>query len=244
MLWFSLEPSWAAFLTLFLIANAMAVLGMLAARRWLHALGFSAGPPVINAWATCCGALCALLFAFTVVTLWNRTTFAYSNTDDEASVLRSVARDISPSQLPLLRKYINLTVQEWPRLCGGTQDPTIDATLLGLQRAAVPRKPNYAGDLYRQLSLMEDLRNRRWQVSNYSVPTELWVALIILSCSVLIVLSFALPERWELHVVLMIVIATTLSTLVWVLTVLEYPYCGHTGISPTEIGEILRTHLF
>jgi Protein of unknown function (DUF4239) len=244
MLWFSLLPSWAAFVILFVIANTAAVLGMLAGRRWLHAMGLNAGPPVINAWATIVGALCALLFAFTIVTLWNRTNFSYSNTDDEAAAIRSVARDLSPSQLPLLRAYINQTVDEWPHLCGGTQDSRVDASLLALQRVALPRKSNYTNDLYHQLSAIEDFRNRRWQVSSYSVPTELWVALIILSCAVLFVLSVALPERRELHVVLMVVVATTLCTLIWVLTVLEYPFCGHTGITPSEIAGILRTHLF
>jgi hypothetical protein len=242
-LWFSQQPSWTAFLILLLVANSVALLAMLAGRRVSHSLGLQAGPPVINAWATCCGALCAMLFAFTIVTLWNRTGLAYSNTDDEAAAMRSVARDLSVSQLPLLRDYIKLTVAEWPRLCGGDQDTRPDEALLKLQRVAQPRKADYAGDLYRQLSLMEDLRNRRWQVSNYSVPPELWVALIILSCAILIVLSFALPEQRTLHIVWMVVIATTLSTLVWVLTVLEYPFCGHTGISPAEITEILRTHL-
>ena len=43
-----------------------------------------AGPPVVNAFATCIGALTALLFAFTIVTLWNQNTRALANVADEA----------------------------------------------------------------------------------------------------------------------------------------------------------------
>lgn len=197
----------------------------------------------MSAWATCVGGLTALLFAFTIVTVWNSAARAKSNVDDEAAAIRLVARDISPSQLPMLRTYVDESIAEWPQLCGGVVDPHVDVTLVALQRAAKPRAPAYADDLYRQLGSMEDLRNRRWQTSTSSIPNEIWIALTVLSCSVLVVLGLAMPDRHETHSVLTIAIATALGTLFWVATVLEYPFCGRTGIGPGELLDIMRGHL-
>lgn len=243
MTWFDQAPTWLAFIGMVAIANAVGLAAMSLARRWSHRLGVTTGPPVVGAWATCAGGLTALLFAFTIVTVWNSAARARSNVDDEAAAIRLVARDIAPSQRGVLRAYVNESIAEWPQLCGGKADPQIDATLISLQQSAKPRSPSYADDLYRQLGTMEDLRNRRWQTSTSSIPDEIWVALLVLSASVLVVLSLALTDRPEVHVVLTIAVATALGTLFWVAAVLEYPFCGRTGIGPAELLDIVRGHL-
>ncbi|HEY1976778.1 MAG TPA: hypothetical protein VGG89_09550 [Candidatus Baltobacteraceae bacterium] len=243
MTWFDRAPTWLAFIVMIAVANAVALSAMYVARRWSHRMGVTSGPPVVSAWATCAGGLTALLFAFTIVTVWNSAARAKSDVDDEAAAIRLVARDIAPAQRVLLREYVNETIAEWPALCGGEQDPKVDATLVALQQAAKPRSPSYADDLYRQLGTMEDLRNRRWQTSTSSIPDEIWVALLVLSCSVLIVLSLALTERPEPQTVLTAAVATALGTLFWVAGVLEYPFCGRTGIGPGELLDIVRAHL-
>jgi hypothetical protein len=52
-----------------------------------------------------------------------------------------------------------------------------------------------------------------------------------------------MPDRHETHAVLMMAVATALGTLFWVATVLEYPFCGRTGIGPGELLDIVRAHL-
>jgi hypothetical protein len=243
LIWFDRAPTWLAFVVMVAIANAVALLAMFVARRWSYRLGVTTGPSVVGAWATCAGGLTALLFAFTIVTVWNSAARARSNVDDEAAAIRLVARDIVPSQHSLLRTYVDETIAEWPLLCGGVENPHVDATLVALQQVAKPRSPSYADDLYRQLGTMEDLRNRRWQTSTSSIPDEIWVALLVLSCSVFAVLSLALTDRHETHLVLMVAVATSIGTLFWVARVLEYPFCGRTGIGPGELLDIVRAHL-
>lgn len=225
------------------IANAVALLAMAAVRRWSIRIGVTSGPAVVNAWATCAGALTALLFGFTIVTVWNSAARARANVDDEASAIRLVARDIVEWQLPVLRSYVEQTIAEWPQLCGGVPNPRIDDALVNLQRLAKPRTAGYADDLYRQLNAMENLRNRRWQTATSSIPAEIWIALVVLSCGLIVVLSVALPERLETHAVLMVAVATALGTLFWVATVLEHPFCGRTGIGPNEILDIVQARL-
>ena len=242
-LWLSAIPSWLSFLVIFTLANGIAVAAMVVARRWYAARGVTAGTPVISSWATGVGGLCALLFAFTIVTLWNNSARAYSNVDDEAGAIRLAARDLARSQLPLLRNYVDLAIAEWPSLCGGKEDARTSAALLTLERLAKPRSEGYAIDLYVQLGTLEDMRNRRWQTSTQSVPDELWLALIVLSVALVIVLAIALPDRWETHLVLTITVATAIGAVFWVATILEYPFCGTRAIGPGEIVAIARSHL-
>ena len=241
--WLDQLPAWVAFLVTVAIANAIALLLMFAGRRWSYRVGVTSAQAVVSAWATCVGALTALLFAFTIVTVWNSAARARSNADDEAAAIALVARDIAPAQRPLLRAYVDETIAEWPQLCGGKQDAHVADTLVALQQAAKPRSSAYADDLYRQLASLEDLRNRRWQTSMSSIPNEIWTALIVVSCSLLVVLGLALTERPETHAVLMVALATVLGTLFWVATVLEFPFCGRTGIGPEKLLEIVRAHL-
>lgn len=242
-LWLSTIPSWWSFTIVLLFVNAVAIGLMLGIRRWSIGMGVVPAPGVVNSWATCTGSLCALLFAFTIVTLWNAVTAAHTAIDGEAAAIRLVARDITPAQMPLLRNYVKDMLAEWPKLCDGDLDPALDASLASLQRVAKAKSPVYDDDIFRQLGVLEDSRNRRWQRSASAVPDELWIGLIVLSLAVLCVLAAAVPERIETHLFLTIVIATALGTLFWVATVLEYPFCGRTSIQPDEILSILRGHL-
>ena len=242
-LWFSQIPSWGAFVLIVAIANAVAIGVMFLVRHWSRGLGVTSGSPVVNSWATSAGALTALLFAFTIVTVWNSSTRADSNMEREATAIRSVSRDIARAQLPLLSAYVSQTLAEWPQLCGGRPSPGAEASLIRLERFAQPRKTAYADDLYRQLAAMEDMRSRRWQFAASSIPDEIWVALVVLSCSLLMVLAMAMPDRGEIHLLLMIAVATALGTLFWVASLLEYPFCGSTGITPGDILTIAHAHL-
>jgi hypothetical protein len=241
--WLSTVPAWVSFVVLVAGWNVLALGAMRLCRRWSASRGLTSGPPVVNSWATAAGALTALLFTFTIVTLWNQAIRADTNVDDEAAAIRMVARDIAPSQAGLVRNYVQLTVNEWPQLCGGKESDDVNAALVLLESAATPRSEKYADNLFQTLGTVEDMRNRRWQVSESTVPGEIWVALFVLSCVLLTILGIAMPDHSGTHVVLMVTAGTALGTLFWVTTILEYPFCGSNAIPPDEILAILRTHL-
>jgi hypothetical protein len=241
--WLSTAPAWESFVALFIGWNALALVAMRLCRRWSASRGLTAGPPVVNSWATAAGALTALLFTFTIVTLWNQSIRAETNVNDEAAALRAVARDVLPSQIALVRSYAQLTVDEWPELCGGSERGDVNAALLLLEDTAQPRAEKYADNLFTVLGTLEDMRNRRWQISQSPVPPEIWVALFVMSCLLLTILGIAMPDHSGTHAILMLSAGTALGTLFWVTSVLEYPFCGSNGIQPDEILAILRTHL-
>jgi hypothetical protein len=242
-LWIGTIPSWASFVIVVGVSNVLALGAAFVARHWYHRAGVTEGPPVVNSWGSVAGALCAMLFAFTIVTLWNNSTQAYANADTEGSAIRLLTRDLAPSQQPLLRDYVKASIAEWPRLCGGSEDQNVAELLLKLERLAKPRTEAYANDLYAQLGTLEDMRSSRWQRASQSVPRELWVALIVLSLALFVVLAIAMPSRRATHVVLMVVVAASVGSLVWVATVLQHPFCGSNAIGPDELRYVARSHL-
>ena len=243
MVWLTNIPSWVSFILVVGIADAIALGATLLARRWYHRRGVTAGPAVVAAWATCLGALAAVLAAFTIVTLWNIVARAASINDGEASAIRLVARDISPSQMPMLREYVDLSVADWGRMCGGVQDLRVVASLTTLQRDAQPRSPEYATDLFRELGALEDGSFQRWAISSVSAPPELKLALCILAVALFCVLAIAMPDRLDTHVALTLLVGTAFGGVFWVMVVLAYPYCGSYSIGPGQLLSSIQTHL-
>ncbi|MBV8198064.1 MAG: hypothetical protein JO263_08010 [Candidatus Eremiobacteraeota bacterium] len=240
MLWLTNLPSWIAFALVVGAANAIALGMTLSARRWYQRRGVAAGPPIVGAWATCLGALAAVLCAFTIITLWSIFARAQSNTDGEAAAIRLVTREISFAQLPILRAYVNGSAQEWPQMCGGKPDQRVVASLMVLARTAKPRVPEYGSDLYRQLATLEDARYQRWQISSASTPIELKIALCIIAITLFGVLAIALPDRLDTHLALTVLTATALGSVFWVMVALSYPYCGSYFIGPDQIITSVR----
>jgi hypothetical protein len=242
MHWLSQLPSWVAFVITAGIANAAAVATMAVVRHWSHEAGIESGPAVVNSWATAAGALCAVLFAFSIVTLWSAVARARANVDDEATAVRAIARDLVPAQRPLLAAYVRGSVNEWPQLCDGRRRTSVDAALSGLIRSAKARRPAYDDDLYRELAMLEDLRDRRWEFAASSIPAEIWGGLLVTAGALLVVLAVALPERRGTHAALMLAIATSLGTLLWVMIVLDHPFCGSAAMRPAALVEAVQSH--
>jgi hypothetical protein len=243
MLWLTNLPSWLAFVLLVGVANAVGLAATLGARRWYEQRGVASGPAVVSSWATCLGALFAVLAAFTIITLWAIFARAATSTAGEAAAIRLAARDLSPADLPLLRRYVEGSAREWQQMCRGKPDDRVVASLIALQHSARPRAPEYASDLNHQLETLSDARYERWHSTSASTPTELTIALGIVAIAVLGVLAIALPDRLDTHVALTILMATSLGTVFWVMVALSYPYCGSYFIGPDQIVSALQTHL-
>jgi hypothetical protein len=244
MLWLTNLPSWVAFVLIVGGANVIALAATLLARRWYERRGVTTGPVVVTAWATSLGALFAVLCGFTIITLWSIFARAQLITDNEAAAIRLAGRDISPAQLPALRAYVNGSASEWSQMCGGKRDPRVVAALISLQRAATPRTPEYASDLYHQLETIEDARHQRWQISSAATPVELTIAMCIVGIAVFAVLAIALPERLDTHVALTVLVATAFGSAFWVMVTLAYPYCGSYSIGPGQIVSSVRNQPF
>jgi hypothetical protein len=203
--------------------NAIAFGAMILARWWAARNGI-VGSPLVGAWATAVGALCAF-------------RDADANVDAQAAAVRMVARDLKPTGNPLLKDYVAATIAEWPTLCGGGRSAAADAAL---EREAQPKTQLHADDLFAQLATLEALRFAHMRAADERLPRELWAALGVLSLALLAVLALALPESQAYHLALMLVMGTSLAILFWVATLLDYPFCGTTSVVPNALVEALH----
>jgi len=239
-LWLTNLPSLVSFVLVLGAANAIALAATLLARGWYGSRGVTCGPAVVSSWATCIGALAAVLCAFTVITLWGIFTRAQINTDAEAAAIRVAARDLAPSQIPLLKAYVSASAVEWPRMCGGVPDARVSTMLANFESVARPRAPGYESDLARQLAMLEEMRGERWHGAYATAPMELKIALYIIALTLFGVLAIALPDRLDTHLALTVLIATAIGAVFWVMIELAYPYCGSVSIGPDQITAALQ----
>lgn len=230
-------PSALSFVIIVFVWEAIALGAMALARRWSARHELAAGQPLISAWATVAGALCGLLFAFVIATLWGQDRSIVHNLDSEAIAMRTTQRDIAPSQRLLLEQYATDTISDWSMLCNGGRFVRSNISLDRLLSMAKPRSAALADDFSVQLSTLEKMRDLRQQAARPIIPFEVWTALIVLALAVIAVLAIANPPRLSFHAALTLIIGAEIGTVFWVLTLLELPFCGKTGIGP---GEIMR----
>lgn len=234
-------PSALSFVIIVLVVEAVALGAVALARRWSVRRSLPQGQPLVSAWATVAGALCGLLFAFVIATLWVQLRTTVRDVDSEATAIRMIARDLAPTQLPLLERYVRATLAEWPTLCNGGSFAVSQQALGQLQTQAQAKSAALAGDLSQQLGVLERARALRLEAGRPIIPFEVWTALIVLALAVIAVLAIANPPRLVYHVALTLIIGAELGTLFWVLTLLELPFCGKTGLTPAPILDALHS---
>ena len=238
--WLSSVPSALSFVLIVAVWEAVALGAMAFARSWSRRRSLAQGQPLVSAWATIAGALCGLLFAFVIATLWGQLRTTARDLDREAAAIRITSRDLAPASAPLLRSYVSATLAEWSSLCGGGSFAASGNDLAQLQNNAAPKSAALAGDLSQQLGALERARFYRLQSGRPTIPYEVWTALVVLALATIAVLALANPDRLSYHLVLTLVIGAELGVLFWVLALLEMPFCGKTGIGSAPILDALH----
>lgn len=237
---FSSLPSLVSLLLVIVIANAAGFGINALARTYGRHFRIVDGSPMVGAWVTATGSLCALLFAFTVITLWNAETRAAGALDGEAQAVRAIARDVGPAQLPLVRTYLTATMSEWPTLCGGGDFSASTRAFESLMHEAKAQRSEYDDDLFRQMTSLASARAQRLRASSTAVPIELWVALIALSLAMFAILAFVFLDHPHYHAALTVVFATSIGILFWVASLLDFPFCGGTAVSMQPLLDALH----
>ena len=233
-------PSAVSWLIAIVLGNVASLAVMFAARWWSERSSIDRSANPVGVWAGAMGSLCALLFAFAIATLWTGRYATINSLNAEAGAVRLAARDVPPQQHALLREYVEATIANWNNMCGGGASERSNAALVRLERDVTPGTSEQRNDFARQLSALESARGQRLQVARDSIPIEIWVALLMIGAAFVIVLALVNPQNLALHAVTMIAVGTSIGTLLWVLTLLDYPFCGSTGLEPNALLSALQ----
>lgn len=192
------------------------------------------------------GVLYAVMLAFVVVNEWTNLETAKSNTFTEANELGSLywnSRALPPDQGRALehttRDYAEVVIdREWPLLTNGESSP--DATKLvyamrdeiNAMPTDTPREQTIFQQSLDHVNNLAAARRQRLSESSESVPTILWVALLM--GSVLTVgysFLFGLANFWS-HLLIAIPLGMLVVTALIVIDQLNHPFGGVVAVGP------------
>lgn len=202
--------------------------------------------------ATVAGTMFAVLLAFVIFAAFQTYNGARAAADSEAVAVLSMARTAefySPGQRAELRGelvcYARAVIDsEWPAMRRGQSSPLVDywidayRNLFARLPVDTPRQQVALQELLTQASDRTQGRQQRLDEANSSVPTPLWLALLLGGAvTVLVQLGMADPResRW-VHGIMVAAVAALVTAGLLVVNFLAHPYQQHSGgIEPTAM---------
>jgi uncharacterized membrane protein YraQ (UPF0718 family) len=199
------------------------------------------------------GVIYAVLIALVVIAVWEDFVAARDTVEREASELDDVFRlahslpDPEGRQLQeLARSYARVVVdEEWALMAQGRTSPRawelLDEMTLRFENVEVRTKAEqvkYAEALDR-MNELEDARNARLVKAGDGIPFVLWG---VLAVGGILVVGFAYLfglENTLVHMLMVGALALLISSVLFTIGVLEYPFSGDVRVSP-EAFELVR----
>lgn len=199
------------------------------------------------------GALFAVVLAFVTLAAFQTYNTAKVGAQTEAAAVLDMARTAAlfpPPRRDQLRAdlvcYGRAVVnREWPAMRNGHPSPSVDYWI-GAYRAAFgrldlrsPREQLSFQDLLSLANTRTSGRQQRLSQATPSVPTPLWLALVLGGCIVVALQLSLAGSGVRAHAVLVAGLAALIAAGLLVIYVLDHPYQSHTGsIQP---GAMRRT---
>jgi Protein of unknown function (DUF4239) len=224
-----------------------AILGVLAARRFVHRHVAEGHNDVLVPIFLTAGTIYAVFLAFLVVAVWESYDAAHANMEDEAASLATLYRS-STGMEPhsgdemrhLIREYTEAVVNdEWKTQATTGASPKARTAALEMYRMFARIEPSVRqtdvaieeAALQLVSQVLAD-RNKRALQASESLPAVMWVASIGSGFLVLI-LSFLLymDRRWP-QILATSVMATMIAMLLAVTFVLNRPFVGGMALQP------------
>jgi hypothetical protein len=200
------------------------------------------------------GVVYAVLLAFVVIAVWEDFDAARDTAEEEASELADVFR--LAHQLPdpegrriqeLARSYARVVVdEEWALMGQGRTSPRawdlLDEMTLSLENVEVRTKAQQV--LYEEgldlINELADARNARLVEAGEGIPNILWAVLL---AGGIIVVGFTYLfglENTVAHNLMVVALALVISSVLFTIGVLEYPFSGNIRVGPEGFELVLE----
>ncbi len=218
--------------------------------RTLEGLGAAAG-----AVYTVVGGVYAVLLAFVVIVVWERHTTAETRVEQEANALGDLFRDAQgfpeaarDSLHRAIDRYARaITEDEWSAMADGRPSPAGLHAYSELWRVYGGLEPRtqrealwYATSLSR-LNELGDARRLRLLSSRTRVPDVLWAVLLVGgTITIALGLLFGTEAVWS-QALLVAVVALTVSLVLLLIWVLQYPFSGGGRLDPAAFQQVRAT---
>ena len=202
------------------------------------------------------GVLFALLVGFIAVEVWNTFDKAKTAVATEASALRAVvllARDFPMEQRSridaAIRRHIEVAVrEEWPEMAHrqATLSP-LPADLIEALHNALALKPGDDSqqaakpEIIRALGSALEARRQRIVVSESSVGTVKWVAILLQGLCTLIAIAMVHADNRRACGITLTLFATGVALSVLLIAAYSRPFTGEISVTPELLKQVIST---
>src|SRR5215210_1441910 len=196
----------------------------------------------------------AVLLGLMLIAVWEQWNAAQDVASDEANELAGIFYFAHALPQPegrhiqeLARSYAQVVVeQEWPLMEQGRASPkawaTLDelrATILGFDPHTGAQQVRY-NQVLEQLHALGDARRERLLAASEGLPTILWVVLI---GGGVITIAFTYLfglDNTVVHTLMVAALAMILSSSLYTVAALDYPFKGDVRIHPAAFEQVLE----
>lgn len=213
--------------------------------------------PIRDSIIGACGALFALIVAFSAAGIWNDAVSARGAVQREADAVENA--QVLAAGLPAeaqaaiagnLRAYARDVVAiDWPAMGKGTplEDPVFDLSekhlldaigMLSRQHASLATVPTYA-PLLNQLLDVRHARLARLAASNAGITWAQWIAMWIISTATLLAVAVCNSHSLRMQIVATHLYVLVASAAYFVILAHDRPFIGKVSIEPTAIRSLI-----
>jgi protein-S-isoprenylcysteine O-methyltransferase Ste14 len=200
------------------------------------------------------GVIYAVLIALVVIAVWEDYAAARDTVEREASELDDVFRLAHPLPDPegrqlqeLARSYAQVVVdEEWALMAQGRTSPQawdlLDQMTLLVENVEVRTRAEQVlyGETLDRMNELADARNARLVEAGEGIPTILWGVLIVGGVFVVGFTYLFGLENTLVHKLMVAVLALIISSVLFTIGVLEYPFSGDVRVGPEPFELVLE----
>jgi hypothetical protein len=236
-------------------STLLSVAGLLAVARLVPVELRASDNDVKAAFLSMAGVAYAILLAFVVVAVWTDFSDAGKTSQDEVTRLSNLMRDTGPFpdrvRVPMRRSvlaYADSVVNlEWRSMADGKSNPVTARRyekMWSHWERYSPRAANADAFYGESISRLNDLANNRRErliASRASVPTVLWLLLMLgFVVSMAFTYQFKMA-RLTMHILSVAAIAALTGFVLFLIYSLQHPFAGSVAISSAPWREFLES---
>jgi hypothetical protein len=237
-----------------LLGMALAVIGLLTARRLLPLDTLALHHDITGAWFQVVGTLYAVLLAFIVITVWQRYEGLTSTVELEAANVLELFRDtreyppeLHESLAAALHAYVTAVIgDEWDAMSRGAESATAQTAFEHLWHTYRQLPVHDDRELAAQIETMRRMndlaanRHLRLLRSRSKIPPVLWLGLLGGALLTMVFSYFFGARSTALQIFLTAGFAATVSLFIFVIVILDAPFAGANPVSREPFRRALR----
>jgi len=251
MQWIYSLPSWMDGLALVVIFNALGVAGLFSTRQWVrrqHGVN-SSHNDIVSYFLAAVVVFYGITLGLLAVSAWTNYSQVEDHVDSEAEIISSLYRDLGPYPEPVrsvlredIRQYTNNAITvAWPMQRHGIVPGKSVASLEDFQnhisafQPTTPAQQIIQAQVFSQFNSLVEARRARLNSVHSHMPRALWTLVISGTLITLAVSFFFDTASLSMHVWLTVLLATLLALMIFLISVLDSPFRGSSGITSAPL---------